>query len=220
MRPIQVCAIQAEPELLIRIKDTQKEDQGIQKLFEMVMSGHQSEYKVSTDDILYVNNRLVVPNVSDLKQQILKEAHCSGYNIHPGGRKIYSDLKNHYWWKQMKSDVAEYVSKRMNFQQVKAERKNPGGLLQIVSGIHDVFHVLMLRKYQPDLSHIIQVDEAELDETLSYFEKPIQILDRKEKQLQTKTIPLMKIQWSRHGVEEATWETEDDIRQKFPYLFH
>ncbi|XP_073130881.1 uncharacterized protein [Henckelia pumila] len=111
-------------------KDAQKEDQGIQKSVEMVKSGHQSEYKVSADDILYVNNRLVVQNVSDLKQLILKEAHCSKYSIHQGGRKMYNDLKNHYWWKHMKSDVTEYVSRCLNCQQVKAERKKPDGLLQ------------------------------------------------------------------------------------------
>ncbi|XP_073153180.1 uncharacterized protein [Henckelia pumila] len=65
-----------------------------------------------------------------------------------------------------------------------------------LSGIHDVFHVSMLRKYQPDKSYILQPDEAELDETLRYFDQPIQILDRKEKQLQMKTIPLVKIQWN------------------------
>ncbi|XP_073138475.1 uncharacterized protein [Henckelia pumila] len=68
------------------------------------------------------------------------------------------------------------------------------------SGIHDVFHVSMLRKYQPDPSRILQHDEAELDETLSYFERQIQILDRKEKQLRPKLIQLVKVQWSRHGV--------------------
>ncbi|XP_073133584.1 uncharacterized protein [Henckelia pumila] len=58
-----------------------------------------------------------------------------------------------------------------------------------LSGIHDVFHVSMLRKYQPDLSHIIQVDEAELDDNLRYFEKPIQILDRKENKSNSETKP-------------------------------
>ena len=89
-----------------------------------------------------------------------------------------------------------------------------------LSGIYDVFHVSMLQKYLPDASHVLQPDEAELDETLSYFEKPLQILDLKEKQLRTKTIPLVKIQWTRHGIEEATWETESDMRQEFPALFH
>ncbi|XP_073120153.1 uncharacterized protein [Henckelia pumila] len=60
-----------------------------------------------------------------------------------------------------------------------------------LSGIHDVFNVSMLRKYQPDASHVIQVDEAELDDTLSYFEKPIQIFDQKVKQLRNKSIQLV-----------------------------
>ena len=71
----------------------------------------------------------------------------------------------------------------------------------------------------PDYSHVIRPDEAELDQTLSYIEQPIQILDRKEKQLRTKTIPLVKVQWSRHGTEEATWETEANMRHKYPELF-
>ncbi|XP_073137057.1 uncharacterized protein [Henckelia pumila] len=87
-------------------------------------------------------------------------------------------------------------------------------------GIHDVFHVSMLRKYQPDASHILQSDEAELNETPSYFEQSIQILDQKVKQLRNKMIQLVKVQWTRHRIEEATWETEEDMRQRFPELFH
>ncbi|XP_073135667.1 uncharacterized protein [Henckelia pumila] len=74
-----------------------------------------------------------------------------------------------------------------------------------LSGIHDVFHVSMARKYQQDSYHVIQ---------------PIQIPNHKEKKLRNKTIQLVKVQWSRHGNEEATWETKDDIRQRFPDLFH
>ncbi|XP_073121073.1 uncharacterized protein [Henckelia pumila] len=61
-----------------------------------------------------------------------------------------------------------------------------------LSGIHDVFHVSMLKKYQPDPSHVLQPDEAKLDETLSYFKRPIKIMDRKDKQLRNKLIPLVK----------------------------
>ncbi|XP_075512741.1 uncharacterized protein LOC142548318 [Primulina tabacum] len=52
-------------------------------------------------------------------------------------------------------------------------------LPQSLSGIHDVFHVSMLRKYEPDPSHVIQPDEVELDPSLSYTEYPFCILDRK-----------------------------------------
>ncbi|XP_073033710.1 uncharacterized protein [Primulina eburnea] len=88
-----------------------------------------------------------------------------------------------------------------------------------LSGVHDFFHVSMLRKYHQDPSHVLPLDEVELDQTLSYIERPIQILGRKDKQLRNKMIPLIKVQWNRHGVEEATWELEDNIRHKYPELF-
>ncbi|XP_073120482.1 uncharacterized protein [Henckelia pumila] len=69
-----------------------------------------------------------------------------------------------------------------------------------LSGIHDVFYLSMPRKYEPDASHVLRPDEDKLDETLSYFEIPIKILDRKEKNLINKSIPLVKVQWSRRGV--------------------
>ncbi|XP_073133606.1 uncharacterized protein [Henckelia pumila] len=99
----------------------------------------------------------------------------------------------------------------LNFEQV-CDPAYRLALPPALSGIHDVFHVSMLRKYEPDASHILRPDEAELDETLSYFKRPIQILDHKERQLRNKSIPLVKVQWSRHGIEEATWETEHDMR--------
>ncbi|KZV33019.1 hypothetical protein F511_03285 [Dorcoceras hygrometricum] len=77
----------------------------------------------------------------------------------------------------------------------------------------------MLRKYEPDPSHVLRPEEVELDSSLSYVEYPIQILNRKDKQLRNKTIPLVMVQWSRHGREEATWELEAKMRQEWPHLF-
>jgi hypothetical protein len=47
-----------------------------------------------------------VPNIKELKDKILHEAHESAYSIHPGENKMYHDLKATYWWCGMKSDVA------------------------------------------------------------------------------------------------------------------
>ena len=58
----------------------------------------------------------------------------------------------------------------------------------------------------------------ELEEDLSYEEQPVEILDRKEKMLRNKTIGLAKVLWRNHRVEEATWEREDDIRERYPQL--
>jgi hypothetical protein len=51
-----------------------------------------------------------VPNVKELKDKILHETHESAYSIHPGGNKMYHDLKATYWWYGMKRDIAEYVA--------------------------------------------------------------------------------------------------------------
>ena len=85
--------------------------------------------------------------------------------------------------------------------------------------IHDVFHVSMLRKYIADPSHILREQLVELNENLTYKEKPVQILDRKEQVLRNKSIPLVKVLWMNHGVEEATWEREDQMRVQHPHLF-
>ncbi len=49
---------------------------------------------------------------------------------HPGGTKMYNTVKEHYWWMGMKKDIAEYVSKCLTCQQVKAEHQVRAGLLQ------------------------------------------------------------------------------------------
>jgi len=85
--------------------------------------------------------------------------------------------------------------------------------------LHNVFHVSMLRKYVEDSSHIILVHEVEISENVQYEEPAVAILDRKEKILRNKVIPLVKVQWKRHNVEEATWEPEEEMKEKYPSLF-
>ena len=70
--------------------------------------------------------------------------------------------------------------------------------------IHDVFHVSMLRKYMEDLSHVLRDQPVELKKDLTYEERPVQIVDRKDQVLQNKVIPLVKVLWMNHGREEAT----------------
>ena len=88
-----------------------------------------------------------------------------------------------------------------------------------LSAVHNVFHVSMLRKYVSDPSHVLSYENLELDEDLSYEEKPVQILDRKEKVLRTKTIALVKVLWRTSKSEEAPWELESDMRERFPEWF-
>ena len=54
--------------------------------------------------------RLCVPNVDDLRNQILEEAHGSRYFIHSGFTKMYHDLREVFWWEGLKKDIAEFVA--------------------------------------------------------------------------------------------------------------
>ncbi|KAL0546138.1 hypothetical protein IC582_016044 [Cucumis melo] len=88
-----------------------------------------------------------------------------------------------------------------------------------LSTVHDVFHVSMLRKYVSDPSHVVDYEPLEIDENLSYVEQPVEVLAREVKTLRNKQIPLVKVLWRNHRVEEATWEREDDMRSRYPELF-
>ncbi|KAK6146170.1 hypothetical protein DH2020_020039 [Rehmannia glutinosa] len=87
-----------------------------------------------------------------------------------------------------------------------------------LSGVHDVFHVPMLRKYVFDPSHVVNREAIQVKEDLTYEEFPVAILDRKIHSLRNKDVVLVKVQWSRHGKEEATWEREDVMKDKYPNL--
>ena len=92
-------------------------------------------------------------------------------------------------------------------------------LLPQLFGIHDVFHVSLLRKYAPDVSHILDSQELNLQENMKYEERIREILDVQECVLRNKVIPQVKVLWGHHGVEEATWELEADVKKKYPELF-
>ncbi|KAL0561646.1 hypothetical protein IC582_002086 [Cucumis melo] len=88
-----------------------------------------------------------------------------------------------------------------------------------LSTVHDVFHVSMLRKYVPDPSHVVDYEPLEIDENLSYTKQLVEVLAREVKTLRNIEIPLVKVLWRNHRVEEATWEREDDMRSRYPELF-
>ena len=86
--------------------------------------------------------------------------------------------------------------------------------------MHNVFHVSMLRHYVLDLSHVLLPQQLEISPDLAYEEELVTILDWKDKVLRNKTICMEKVLWMNHSVEEATWETEDRVRDMYPRLFY
>ena len=88
-----------------------------------------------------------------------------------------------------------------------------------MSGVHEVFHVSMLRRYTTDPAHVVDWGEIEVDTDGTFEEAPMCILDSQDQVLRCKTMRLVRVLWQHHGVEESKWEREDTMRVTYPFLF-
>ncbi|KAA0035721.1 ty3-gypsy retrotransposon protein [Cucumis melo var. makuwa] len=424
---MQLAQLTVQSTLRQKIIDAQSNDPYLVEKRGLVEAGQAVEFSISSNGGLLFERRFCVPSDSAVKTELLSEAHSSRFSMHPGSTKMHQDLKRVYWWRNMKREVAEFVSKCLVCQQVKAPRQKPAVIWVVVdrltksahfvpgkstytaskwaqlymseivrlhgvpvsivsnrdahftskfwkglqtamgttldfstafhpqtdgqierlnkvledmlrscalefpgswdshlhlmefaynnsyqatidmapfealygkccrspvcwgevgeqrlmgpelvqstneviqkirsrmltaqssrrvmrmrgklsprfvgpfeilerigpvayrlalppslSVVHDVFHVSMLRKYVPDPSHVVDYEPLETDENLSYTEQPVEVLAREVKMLRNREIPLVKVLWRNHRVEEATWEREDDMRSRHPELF-
>ncbi|XP_040996162.1 uncharacterized protein LOC121242353 [Juglans microcarpa x Juglans regia] len=86
--------------------------------------------------------------------------------------------------------------------------------------IHDVFHVSSLKKsFGHQEPRFVDPGSIQLRPDLTYEVVPTQILDRKEQQLRSKTIPLVMVSWVDHLAQDFSWDREVDMRKFYPYLF-
>ena len=83
-------------DLVGRIKALQNNDLNLVQLMKEVKSGSKLDFVLSDDGILMFRARLCVSNDGDLRRELLEEAHCSRLAIHPGGTKMYKDLRQNY----------------------------------------------------------------------------------------------------------------------------
>jgi hypothetical protein len=96
--------------LLQEIRRGQLEDEKIQEIKRNIKEEKSPGFSDDDEGVLWYKGRICMPNVRELKDKILHEGHESDYSIHPGGNKMYHDLKATYWWYGMKRDVVEYVA--------------------------------------------------------------------------------------------------------------
>ena len=80
------------------------------------------------DGLLRYRDRLCVPDVDGLREQIFEEAHGSRYSINHSSTKLYRDLCKIYWLKGVNRDIEDFVTHYLNYQQVNTEHQRPGGL--------------------------------------------------------------------------------------------
>ncbi|GJX20316.1 reverse transcriptase [Tanacetum coccineum] len=328
-----IASLKIEPNLILRIKEAQKEDGELWSVVQNMKNGKQEEFRVDEHGVIWYGNRLCVPDDSSLREAVLTEAHSSPFSIHPGSTKMYRDLKQNFWWNGMKQEVARFVAKCLTCQQVKIEHQRASGLLQpldiptwkweqismdfvtrdavmqvdrrffsnsirlqaivwaasvrhfvrnkvgehVIEGpelvevtnekvaiakeklkearsrqksyvdrhrralefkpdrvgevsyrlalppqlshVHNVFHVSLLRGYNYHSYHVVQYPFDKIRKDLSFVEEPEAILDRQERVMRKKTIPLVKVLWKNHPECEATWENEEVMRADYPDFF-
>ncbi|GKD18891.1 hypothetical protein Tco_1208049 [Tanacetum coccineum] len=88
-----------------------------------------------------------------------------------------------------------------------------------LSRVHSTFHVFNLKKCFVNEPLAILLDEIQIDDKLKFIEEPVEIMDREVKQLKQSRIPIVKVSWNSRREPEFTWEREDQMKKKYPYLF-
>ena len=71
-----------------------------------------------------------------------------------------------------------------------------------MSGVLEVFHVSMFRRYTPDPAHVVDWEEIEVDTDGTFEEGPVRIVDSRDQVLRCKTARLLRVLWQHRGVEE------------------
>jgi hypothetical protein len=107
---IEAMEMEVGSSLLQELQGGQLADEKVQEIKHNIKEEKSSGFSEDDEGVLWYKGRICLPNVKELKDKILHEAHESSYSIHPRGNKMYHDLKATYWWYSMKRDVAEYVA--------------------------------------------------------------------------------------------------------------
>jgi hypothetical protein len=124
-------ALTAESSLYDRIVTAQHNDANIQTIRQKLVEGDPKYtcFQKDSQEVVWFGKRLVVPVDPEIKKIILDEAHKFKFSIHPGSTKMYQDLKQNFWWSNMKVEVAKYVAECDTCHRMKASHLKSAGVL-------------------------------------------------------------------------------------------
>ena len=88
-----------------------------------------------------------------------------------------------------------------------------------MKAIFNVFHVSQLKKCLRVLEERVEVRDIKLESNLAYEEKPVQIIDSKDRVTQNCVIKFHKVMSNNHSEQDATWEREDYLREVYPSFY-
>jgi hypothetical protein len=105
-------AIVLESNLYDRIVTAQRNGEGVQQIKQKLAEEDPKYacFQKDAQDVIWFGKHLVIRANPDLKKEIFDEAHLSKFSIHPRITKMYQDLKENFWWSNMRVNIAKYVS--------------------------------------------------------------------------------------------------------------
>ncbi|KAL8099872.1 hypothetical protein AgCh_032213 [Apium graveolens] len=148
------------------------------------LTGEEITTQKDNEGILCFASRIWIPNVAELKEEILRDAHNSKYSIHPGSTKMYRDLKENLWWPNMKKEIAEWITsmQALECHNTKGYMEENADQRYIGMKLENARHVIEYESVdiQPDLSFVeqpsalaseIKYDVLEEDNPKNFWEK-------------------------------------------------
>ena len=108
-------SVYVRPLLVDQIKEGQKQVSEMIKLRAEIEGGRKPEFQIRDDGVIVRGSRMCVLEIGELKMEIMEEAHSSAYAMHSGSTKMYHTLREHYWWKGMKKEIVDFVSRCLTY---------------------------------------------------------------------------------------------------------
>nr|GEZ47424.1 putative reverse transcriptase domain, ribonuclease H-like domain, aspartic peptidase domain protein [Tanacetum cinerariifolium] len=134
----------------------------------------------------------------------MDKAYKSKYSVHPGADKMYHELRDRYWWLEMKKDITQCGTLRRNGK-LAPRFVGPLEIVEKVSheayrldlpeelnGVRDTFHLSNLKKCLADPTLQVPLYEIRVDAKLNFIEEPMKILEREFK-LKRSRIAMVKV---------------------------
>ncbi|XP_070017664.1 uncharacterized protein [Nicotiana sylvestris] len=117
--------------LVTEVKERQYEDHVLVHYRDTTLYKEKTPFEIIEDGVLKYRGQLCVPNIARLRRQVMGETQYSRYSVHTGATKMYHDIREVYWWDEMKKDIAEFVAQCPNCQRLRLSIRNPVSYIKL-----------------------------------------------------------------------------------------
>ena len=104
-----LCVMEVQPTLIEEIWTSHGTNLKLERIMEEVLT-RKAPWFIIEDGTLRFNNKVCALTIGQFKKKILDEGHNTLHSVHPGGNQLYYDLKQIFWWSNIKQEVANYVA--------------------------------------------------------------------------------------------------------------